>query len=498
MLQQLNETANRTRTENGALAHRSTGSHCLNFFAVCGALRSAEPDAARRLFARAWAENRDLALRTLFYARDVRGGLGERQIFRDLIAFLARRRPVSVTKNLAFIPEFGRWDDLLALLNTPCEPDAAALIRTQLDQDLRALESDGAVSLLAKWLPSINTSSPKRRAQARRLCRLLKIPEKDYRRMLARLRAQIDVLETRLCRTDYTFDYAKQPGGAMLKYRQAFQRHDPDRYAAYIERVREGRARMHADNLYPSEIVRPCLAEVNDFRLADDYAPESSLSPEMIAALDAAWKSLPDYGDARNALAVVDGSASMYWGGSPLPAEVAISLAIYFAEHNRGHFHDHFITFSRTPRLVRLEGDNIADRASYCASFNECANTNLRATFTLLLNTALENHLPQSDLPETLYIISDMEFDEGADPDATLFEETKALYAAQGYRLPTLVYWNVQSRNEQFPVRQDDKGTVLVSGASPSLFKMVAGQNISPIQFMLDTLGSERYAQISA
>lgn len=195
---------------------------------------------------------------------------------------------------------------------------------------------------------------------------------------------------------------------------------------------------------------------------------------------------------------MIDGSGSMYMDFDPRPADVALSLGIYFAERNKGFFKDHFITFSHTPRLVKLEGDNIVDRAAYCASFNECANTNLRATFELLLETAVRNHLPQEELPETLYIISDMEFDRGVEDDKTLFEEVKVLYGQYGYHLSTLVYWNVRSRHEQFPVTKDEQGTMLVSGASPTVFRIVISQDVTPESLMLSVLNSDRYAKICA
>lgn len=424
-------------------------------------------------------------------------GLGEREVFRDIIVWLAKMRPQAVQRSLRFIPEYGRWDDLLMLLGTPCEGDAVACIREQLQRDIDAMQANAPVSLLAKWLPSVNTSSQLRRAQARVLCRRLGMTEKAYRGTLSRLRTQIDVLEKRLCRVDYTFDYSKQPSGAMHKYRQAFLCHDQDRYAEYIKKVISGEARMHAGTLLPYEIVRTCLSVGSDAPYSDGNKKQEP-TPELIRSLDASWRSLPDYGDSRNALAIIDGSGSMYCGGNPLPAEIAMSLDIYFAEHNRGYFKDHFMTFSQTPRLVKLEGDNIVDRVLYCMSFNEVANTNLRAALLLLLKTAVENHLPQDDLPETLYIISDMEFDEGVEQDLTLYEEIKALYADHGYRLPALVYWNVDCRNEQYPVLRDEQGTVLVSGASPSIFQMVIGQNTSPEGYMLSILNGERYRQICA
>lgn len=488
---------NLIQTANGAMANRSTGSHCLNFFAVCGALRNAEEGVLYHLFARAYVEDRDLAMRALFYARDIREGLGERDVFRDILRWLAQKRPQSVRKNLGLIPEYGRWDDLLCLMGTPCEDDAVKCIRVQLQRDVDALQGNNPVSLLAKWLPSVNTSSAQQRMLARLLCKRLGMTEKAYRRTLSRLRTQIDVLEKRLCRRDYSFDYAKQPSGAMHRYRCAFLRNDFERFTAFNEQVLLGEARMHAGTLYPYEIIRACLRR-QDAHLLPYRSEWVKFTPELSASLDASWRSLPDYGDSRNALAIVDGSYSMYSGGKPKPIEIALSLGIYFAEHNTGFFRDCFMSFSRTPRLIHLEGDGIADRALYCAGFNEAANTNLRAALLCILDAAVENHLPQEQLPETLYIISDMEFDAGVESKKTLFQEIRDAFAERGYRLPAIVYWNVSSRGDHFPVRRDESGAVLVSGASPSIFRMVIGQNTSPEEYMRTTLNSERYLPICA
>lgn len=493
MLSELKQEANKTLTENGALAHRSTLSHCLNFFAVCGALRRESDGIQYRLFTRAYAENSDMAMKILFYARDIRQGLGERELFREILSWLARRRPDSVRKNIPLVAEYGRWDDLLDLFGTACEKDAVACIRTQLDRDRVALEKGESVSLLAKWLPSLHTSSAQRREQARRLCRALRMTEKEYRKMTAALRSAADIVEKRLCAKDYSFEYGKVPSGAMMKYQKAFLRNDREWYQAYIDRVLAGKETLHADVVYPYEIIRKCI------RLGfgrNEVPPEEVAG--QIRALDAGWKSLPDYCDGRNALAVIDGSGSMYGGKGILPAEVAMSLGIYFAERNTGFFRNHFITFSMTPKLVELQGDNIADRTAFCMSYNEVANTNLCGVFSLLLETAVNHRLPQEELPETLYIISDMEFDEGVSCDRVLFEEIRDRYAANGYRLPALVYWNVDCRHEQFPVRKDDIGTVLVSGASPVVFNMVIRGDTTPEEYMLSVIGSERYRPVSA
>lgn len=485
MLNALKSEANITRTENGALAYRSTQSACLDLFAVCGALRQARRHEILLKFMRAYAECPDTAMRILFYTRDIRGGLGERRFFTTVVHYLADVRPASVLKNLHLFAEYGRYDDLLTLLGTKCEAALGKFIRTQLDADLAALDEGKSVSLLAKWLPSINASCSDTREQAKRICRLLGMKEQAYRKTLSALRARIDIVEDHLRRKNYDFDYAKLPAKALFKYRGALWRNDTERYEAYIEDVRSGNVKMNTSTLYPYEIIRAVFE-------ADTL--------QEVHSLDTAWNALPNYTDSRNALAVIDGSGSMYrsYNQAIPPIMVALSLGMYFAERNHGHFANHFITFSQRPQLVQIKGHNIGEKTAYCMSYNEIANTDLYEVFMLILLTAIKNQLPQSELPELLYIISDMEFDMGVVPDQTVFKDAQRKYKDYGYKLPQIVYWNVSARNEQFPVCMDERGVALVSGASPSLFTQMMSLDISPLSFMESILNSERYCHICA
>ena len=488
MLDALKEESNRTytRTENDAATYASSGSDALDFFAAAGALREAGEAEIIVRFTRAFAAHPAYALRTLFYARDVRGGLGERRLFRVLLRHLAFAAPASLEKNLKFVPGYGRWDDLLVLLDTSLEAAAVRLIRAQLEKDLRAAGEEKPVSLLAKWLPSVNTSSRAVRRQAQRLAVLFGMREADYRRMLVHLRRRIALIENALRTRNYTFDYAKQPSKAMFKYRAAFWRNDVERYKAFLSRVEHGEERLHTGTLYPYEIIRPLSAAVTP-----------QIPKEEARALDVTWSALPDYTHGENALVVLDGSGSMYWGGNPLPSSVALSLAIYFAERNTGVFHGHFITFSENPRLIEIEGATIVERVHYCRSFDEVANTNLEEVFRLLLRAAVKNRVPQEELPSVLYIITDMEFDTcTVDADVTNFERAQELFAEAGYALPRIVFWNVQSRRRQQPVKMNEQGVTLVSGCSPSIFSMTVDRRITPYEYMEQVLGSERYAAI--
>lgn len=487
MLEELKISSDLTRTENDAVAYRSTGSCCLDLFAVCGALRGRGEGAIIKKFARAYAESPDTAMRILFYARDVREGLGERRFFRVALRYLADHRPSSVINNLSFIPKFGRYDDLLVLLGTKCQDEAVGYIREALSLDLAAAERGGEVSLLAKWLPSINTSSEETRAQGKLLCRLLGMRESEYRKTLAKLRKRIGIVEDSMRRRRYDFDYSKLPSGAIFKYRRAMRCKDGKRYMSYIHNVRAGRETMHTATLYPYDIVRSALLS------------ESENEEELIA-LDTAWTCLPRHTNTGNAIAVIDGSLSMYESpdNTIAPITVAISLGIYFAERSRGHFANHFITFSKRPALVDIKGMDIYERVQYCASYCALANTDLESVFLLILNTALENSLPQSELPETMYIISDMEFDSSISYDETIFNYVKKLYEKSGYTLPQVVYWNVASRGDHYPVRMNELGAVLVSGASPTLFSQAMSNDLDPNLMMRRIIDSARYADIHA
>ena len=483
MLEVLKKTVNKTYTENGAVAHRTSGKDCLDLFAAIGALRHADDQNICSRFLKAYAENPDLAMKILFYARDVRGGLGERRVFRSILTWLASNEKGSVVRNLPYIAEYGRWDDVLVLLKTPCRKEALALLEEQFREDLAALEAGGDISLLGKWLPSVNASNQETVVMAKMIAKSFGLSDRDYRKALTGLRARIRIIENNLREKDYTFDYSKQPSKAMFKYRKAFLRNDGERYAAFMDKVDRGEAKIHTGTLMPYELVECAY----------------NCSEEERRSLDVTWRTLEDFTTDENALVAADGSGSMYWGSKPMPAAVAQSLAIYFAEHNKGKFHNHFLTFSMTPQLVEIKGKDFVEKVRYCRTFDECANTNLEAVFDLILQAAAENHVPRAEMPAKLYIISDMEFDHCVkNSSMTNFENAKASYAAAGYILPDLVFWNVDSRHEQQPVKENDRGVALVSGNSPRIFSMVMDGELNPYDFMLSVIDTERYASIAA
>lgn len=497
MLEYLKNEANKALTENGAATYRTSCSDCLDLFATIGALRHSSDNEIINRFMRAYTENSDLAMKILFFARDVRGGLGERRVFRIILDWLAHNEKMSVLKNIAYIPEYGRYDDLLVLLDCDCKNTVVEIIKTQLDRDIESMRNNDEISLLAKWLPSVNASNKETVRKAKRLARMLGMSEAEYRKTLSGLRAYLTIIENNLRERDYSFDYSKVPSKAMQKYQRAFFRNDNMRYSKYLQSVELGEAKMNTSTLMPYELIQPYINY--SYYTSGSRSFMREISEEEKASLNAAWNSLPDFCNDENAIAVIDTSGSMYWTNNPMPASVALSLGLYFAEHNRGAFKNHFIEFSENPRLIELKGETFADKLRYAASFNEIGNTNLQSVFELLIRTAVKNSVPQNEMPSKLYIISDMEFDSCIEnADMANFEYAKKLFEEKGYKLPEVIFWNVDSRNTQQPVTENEQGVALVSGCTPRLFSMITSGDLSPYNCMMEIIGSERYQKITA
>ncbi len=471
--------SNTTTTENGAVTNASTTNPLLDFFGLGAALRTRTEASIVNLFAKAFAQDKLLALKTLFYIRDVRGGQGERRSFRYILKWLAQNHPEQVLVNLHNVAQYGRYDDLLSLLDTNLKSNVLDYLQAKLLEDSLAERP----SLLAKWLPSINTSSKATVAQAHIVARHFGLSPRTYRKTLAALRQKIDVVERKMCENKWNkINYSHVPSRASTIYRKAFRKHDEDGYTKFLEAVEKGEAKINASTLYPYDIVAKAQATWTG---ASDTK-----------TLDLQWKALPDYlkDNPHNGIVVADVSGSM----NGLPIQVSISLAIYFAERNIGPFKDQFITFSNKPQFHTITGNGIVEKVQTINKKGWDMNTNLQATFELILATGIRYKVPQEDMPEVIYIVSDMEFD-AASKGQTNFEAIKAQYAASDYKMPKLVFWNVDARNDQSPIRQDDKGTCLVSGASPSILKsLLSGKDFTPMTVFLETVNSARYEAVKA
>lgn len=482
-------------TENGAVTRTSTKSALLDLFALGGSYRTRTEDDCIFLFSKAFNENPTYAMKCLFYLRDITEGQGERRFFRTAMHWLAKTHPNVVRANIENIPYFGRWDDVwYSLCGTPCEKDGLNFVKEQLAMDVQCKTP----SLLAKWLPSENTSSATTRAKARQMRNFLGMTARQYRKTLSILRARINVLETLMSANKWDkIEFDKIPSRAGMIYRNAFARHDVERakknVGTYADFITDADTKVNAKALYPYECVHKAL-----------YM-DSHTSPTDRAAVNKYWENLTDYikNGELDAMAIVDVSGSMMCTGSNTanPIDVAISLGMYCAEKAKGPYHNKFITFSSNPKLVEIEGYDFVDKVKRMVRAEWGMSTNIEAVFSLMLNIALQNHLSQEDLPKSLIIISDMEFDaaRGRYRDneisrITLMEGIKKIWEHHGYTMPKLIFWNACARNDNIPMK-DDGYVNYVSGMSPSIFDQII-KNVSAYDLMMNKLNSERYKNV--
>ena len=479
---------NLTFTENGALAYETSGSKLVDMNFKLSSYRNLEEAEIESDFARVYAENPLLAVKFLFFAGDVRGGAGERRVFRTCLRWLAKTRPVWGRAVLPLVSVYNRWDSLLDVLDTPVGRDAMELMHAQLKADLKAMEEKKPASLCAKWLPSINTSSMQARRVAQRLAKAWGMTERQYRKALSALRDYLNVTEVRMTANEWaSIDYSAVPSLANIRYRNAFLMHDADRRSQYLQALETGEAKINATVTAPHEIIRAYRnAEMN-----------------LDASLEAIWKALPDYvkGDGSS-IAVVDGSGSMTCNigkGNLTASDVATGLGLYFAERLHGAFKDKYITFSEHPQLVDFsKATSLCEKIRVADSYNECANTNIEAVFNLILKTAVDNGMTQDELPKNIVIFSDMEFDACTEPletdvQRTLFANISKKYRKHGYILPRLVFWNINSRTNAIPIRENENGVALLSGFSTALVKMALSGTLSQLALLLETLNAARY-----
>lgn len=487
-------------TENGAIGYKTTKHALLDMNFKISSYRNATAQEIVKDFKEAYKESPELALKWLFYARDVLEGAGERYLFRQIVVYLATEK-LFPEHLIQYIPQYGRFDDWFVLVGTPLEEKMFDLLRQQITADILAAKQGKPYSLLAKWMPSINTSSESTRILARKCAREIGVNEKQYRKMLSKLRAGLDVVERKMTANAWSeINYEHVPSKANLIYRDAFNRHDVQRRTVYLGKVAAGEAKMQAKTLMPHEIVH---------QYSNGYTVKAA-----DATLELAWANLPTkIATDASTIVVADGSGSMtsFVGNTKVTAlAVAQSLAIYFAERLSEPYKNKYITFSANPQYVDLTRkqslhDKIAEAYKHC----EVADTNIEKTFDLLLQTAVRNNLTQAELPAQVLIISDMEFNEArgagsywgsknnVSSENALFETIKKRWARYGYTMPKLVFWNVMSRTNTIPLTQNESGLILLSGFSPNSMKMVMTGELDPYKALVATITSKRYEPIT-
>ena len=479
----MREESKWTKTENGADAKNTTDSSLLDMFATIGSMRTRSDDEIIKKFELAFQEDALGAIRCLFYARDIRGGLGERHVFRVLLPYIAEKHTDILNKNIGFIPEYGRWDDFYPLIGTKSEEKAWDIIATQLLKDKVSMQNGEPCSLLAKWLKKADASSQNTRKLGIYTAKKLGMSVYDYKRLCVKLRKYIDVVEQRMSAREWdSINYPSVPSRAMMNYRKAFARHDQERFDEYLNKVQSGERKINSATLYPYDIVEKIL-----------YGHEDS------KVLEVQWDNLPDYVDGDvNAVVMADVSGSMSWdGGRPLAT--SIGLAMYFAERNKGAYHNLFMTFSGNPQFVELKGNTIFQKIEFISRADWGNNTDLEKALLKILDVAIENHCSQKEMPKSLIIISDMEIDEadGQNHRENFYDYVSRVYEEHGYKIPNVVFWNVDRRHDVFLADKNRKGVQLVSGQSASTFKNLIGcVDKTPVEMMYSVLNSERYQAI--
>ena len=498
----LENATNYTYTENGAITHKTTNSTLLDMFAMGAAMRSRSDSDIILMFRKAFAENPVYALKCLFYIRDVRGGQGERRFFRICMKDMAINNVEAARRNLKYVPEFGRWDDLYVFEGTALEADAFDFMKNQLALDVECKTP----SLLAKWLKSENTSSRESRRLGNKTRIAFGMNHKQYRKVLAVLRERINIVERLMSENRWDeIEFDKIPSRAGMIYKNAFARHDLERVqseknvVSYADFAKDKDTKVNAKALYPYE----CVAEaLKLFRTGSYWNMRSlpALDDTNRLMVNKYWENLADYfnGSTFNGIAVVDTSGSMVSSDASAPINVAISLGLYCAERAKGPFAGNYISFASRPQLIKTEGVDFADKVYRIYKTNLVDNTNIKATFDLLLNTAIQNNCSQDEIPQNVIVISDMEFDWAVDDSNlssgnvnTLFENIEKQWAAKGYKLPRLIFWNVDARQNNIPMLGNGPISY-VSGMSPSIFETIMSGKTG-LDLMYEKLDSPRY-----
>ena len=456
------------RTENGMKARKSTAKATVDLFFNIGASRGKNIVPA---FTAAYVEDKDLALRIALWARDARGGAGERQLFRDILKHLEKSDKDAALALLRKVPELGRWDDIFVFT----DKDLKAAAYTMLGDALRA-----GNGLAAKW-------TPRKGEVAREIREFFGMSPKQYRKSLVAL---TKVVETQMCANDWdNINFSHVPSLASARYKKAFNRHTT-KFAEYVQALVKGdvTVKVNAGAVYPYDVLKN-VAYGNRF--------DKTEQDHIVAQ----WDALPNFVGDANILPMVDVSGSMgcpaggYGSKSGTTCmDVAVSLGLYLAEKNQGKFKDTFLTFSGSPQLLHLKG-NVVQKMDQMVRSEWAMNTNLHAAFDKILDVAVKGEVPQAEMPEMLLILSDMQFDRCTSFDDSAMQMIERKYKAAGYNVPQIVFWNINA-SDNVPVKADKSGAALVSGFSPAIMTALLAADMSeftPEGIMRKTVMVERY-----
>lgn len=477
----------KTYTQNGATARTTTGNPILDLFAILGSIREKDEDEIQKKYAVSWNFDPNLAIKLPFYCRNIRGGLGERKTAKVMLKWLAINHPEVMIKNLPNISKFGRYDDYFCLIDTPVENAMWDYLRAVIYKDIKDMEDGKPISLAAKWMKSINTSSEESVKIAKKTAIKFGLTPAEYRKMLSAMREYIDVVERKMSKNEwYKIDYSKLPAKAMLKYRKAFDKHSSDRLKEFLRKVESGEEEIKADTLYPYDLVGKYLKGYTSPRSED-------------SVVEAQWKALPNYiSGENNVLVMADISGSMMCcNGRPM--QTSVGLAIYFAERNKGDFEGLYMTFSSRPSFLKVNKNLSLLKNVNAVKCNGMGySTNLEAAFMLVLDTCVKNNVPQKDVPKAIVVVSDNEIDcykSGRDLD--FVTEMMTRFRDAGYDMPKLIFWNVESHGNVYHANMKNPYVQFYSGQSVSTFKSVLSFiETDAVTAMINTLNDPMYDSV--
>lgn len=458
------------RTTNGMKARADTANACVDLFFNIGAMRGKNVIPA---FTAAYAQNPELAVRIALWARDARGGAGERKLFRDILEHLSFHEPQIAERILHKVPELGRWDDIFA-----AQGDVR---RVGFEMVRAAIQQKNG--LAAKWMP-------RKGVEAAELRNYLGMTPKQYRKTIVNL---TKVVEQNMCANEWdSINFNHVPSVASARYKKAFARHTPQ-YAEWVQKLVKGdkTAKVNAGAVYPYDVLKGVI-NVGGYNTA-------RYDHSNLGHIQAQWDALPNYVGDANILPLVDVSGSMtcpaggYGSKSVVTClDVAVSLGLYLADKNTGKFKDTFLTFSSHPELLNLSG-NIIQKVQQMVTSKWQMSTDMNKAISKILETAVDNRVPQSEMPQAILVLSDMQFN--AHYDDTAYAMITKKFQAAGYEVPAVVFWNLNS-SDNVPVKFDHRGTALVSGFSPSIVKAVLSGDLkefSPEGVMYKAVLNDRY-----
>lgn len=486
------EALNKTKTDNGAIAYRSTLNANLDFFAHSGNVKY--PNLIDH-FNRALAEDEDIALRNLLNMRDIRTGKGVRKNSRTLLEYLGINHPSLITKTnlVQKIVELGRWDDLFCLLKTSNHTIIGQVVKFIATE----MKKDSPDGLLFKWLP-INSKQPEEKLLTSKLRSYLKLSPKEFRKFVSSKRVQF-IPEYKFCNKQWSLlDYSTVPSQCFRKNKNAFKRNDTERFTTFIERVIKGddpKAVIKAGAIYPHEVIGPINLRWNSSQYSQ------LLVQYITPSVEAQWKSLPDFvPEDVKILPIIDTSSSM-WSlaqGSFACMNISVALGIYFAERSKSAYKDLFLTFNSTPQFVSLSNQpNLLSKYAHTLSAPWSGSTNIQKTFELVLSHAIKNKVPQHDMPNYIVCVTDGQFNSmTSSSNSPVIKQVKDMFAKAGYEFPTLVFWNVSANSANVPATFNEDGVALLSGYSTALLKSLFNGELAkytPLNVMLATLDDEKY-----